>query len=182
MEQMNKFAPAIIENGSYKRIKIEPLPFTPRTGLAGEKIDEILREAEEKGYLTIPLKNREHKYLSLQNTYLNQCREKKQLYVEVFVEDEWNRAFACFDTISLDPENQEFSISEMILNLELKTYYENLPLKDRRRLFLPAHMNPYTRSLHKTNFFILQKQICFSFYQDQPEIFNFVLRKLRFKI
>lgn len=178
---MNIFEPPILENGTYKKTTVKPFPFQTRMGLSGERVDEILQDAEEKGFLTIPLKNRDHKQLSLQNTYLARCKEKKQLYVEVFVDDEWNRAFACFDTISLPKEDQHFVISEMILSVELNTYYENLSPEERGRLFLPAHMNPYTRSMHTTNFFILPKQICFSFYQNQPEIFNFALRKLRFK-
>lgn len=185
MGKMKGFEPAIIENGTYKRIKVEPFSFTSRTGLSGEAIDQILRESENKGFLSLPLKQRDTKYEHLRNTYLAQCTEKGQLYVEVFADEEWNRAFACFDTISFrsaDFSSEGFAISEMILWLELKTYYERLPDKDRWRLFLPAHMNPYTRSQHKINFFILPKQICFSFYQNQPEIFYFVLKKLRFGI
>jgi len=178
---MNEFTPVNIENGSYKRIKVEPFPFYILTGLQGPKIEELLHEAEAKGYLTIPLKKRSHSEQRLRHTYLDRCRKKKQIHIEVFVDDEWNRVFVCFDLITLDSDQQEFLISEMILSKELNTYYEGLSEKERGRIYLPAFLNPYTHSRHKTNFFILPKQICFSFYQNQPEIFRFVLRKLQNK-
>jgi hypothetical protein len=179
VEKLTVFQPAIIENGSYKRIKVEPLNCAVRSGLAGEVIDKIVRESEEKGFISIPLKLRDMQpYVSLRNTFLERCKQKKVIYVEVFVDDKWNRAFACFDTISLPYDQQQFEVSTFILETELENYYKRLTRLENRRLSLPAGLNPYTRSQHKTNFFILPKQLCFSFYQNQPEIFLYVLNKI----
>lgn len=140
---------------------------------------EIIMESEKKGFVEIPLKLRNMwAFSSIRFAFLEQCKEKKQLFVEVFVDDQYNRAFACFDTISLPYSERKFSISELILHTELESYYQSLTKLEKWRLSLPADMNPYTWKQHKINFFILPKQICFSFYQDKPEIFNFVLNKL----
>lgn len=177
---MTIFQPAIIENGSYKRIKVEPLNSAIREGLSGDRIDQIIREAEEEGFISIPNKKRGmQQYVSLCNTFLEKCRQKNKVYVEVFIEEKWNRAYACFDTISLPVEQQKLPISQFILEKELETYYDKMDFLRKRRLRLPANMNPYTRNQHDINFFILPKQICFSFYQDQPEIFNYVLNKIK---
>lgn len=175
---MTVFQPAIIENGSYKRIKVETFNSTIRSGLEGEAIHKIIGEASERGFIVIPLKQRDWQlYVSLRNTFLETCRKEKKLYVEVFVDEKWNRAFASFDTISLPYDQQKFKVSEFILAAELDTYYKSLTEFENRKLNLPAGLNPYSRTQHKTNFFILPKQICFSFYQDQPEIFHYVLNK-----
>lgn len=176
---MTVFQPAIIENGSYKRIKVETFNSTIKSGLAGKAIQKTIREAEEKGFIAIPLKQRDlRQYVSLRNTFLETCRREQRVYVEVFIDEKWNRAFASFDTISLPYGQQKFSVSEFILAAELETYYNSLTYLENRRLSLPAGLSPYSRSQNKTNFFILPKQICFSFYQDRPEIFLFVLNKI----
>lgn len=142
------------------------------------EIPEIIRQSEENGFIEIPFKLKDRwAFTSIRYAFLEHCKQKKQLYVEVLVDD--NRAFACFDTISLPYSDRRFSISEMILNKELESYYESLTKLEKWRLSLPDDINPYVWKQHKINFFILPKQICFSFYRDTPEIFNFVLKKLR---
>lgn len=176
---MTVFQPVIIENGSYKRTKVETLNSTIRSGLAGDTVQQIIGEAEEKGFISIPLKQRDmQQYISLRNTFLEKCRKAQRIYVELFVDEKWNRAFASFDTISLPYGQQQFAVSEFILAAELETYYKSLTRLEKGRISLPAGLNPYSRSQHKTNFFILPKQICFSFYQNQPEIFHFVLKNI----
>lgn len=176
---MTIFKPAIIENGSYKRIKVEPFNSTIRNGLAGDAVQQIIEEAEEKGFISIPLKQKDiRQYIGLRNTFLEKCRKAQRICVEVFVDDKWNRAYASFDTISLPYKQQKFTVSELILADELETYYKSLTGVENRRLGLPAELNPYSRKQHKTNFFIFPKQICFSFYQNQPEIFQFVLKNI----
>lgn len=177
---MDEFSIPEIKKGTFTYKKIEPYISSIQRGLGGEAIEEILKEAEENGYLTLPLVLTKPQYESLRKTFMDHCRKKNLLNVVVYVDDKWNRAFACFDTITLPYDEQVLSISEMVLSLELETYYASLDRTDRGRLFLPAGLNPYTHSRHKTNHFILPKQICFSFYRDRPEIFRFALRKLRF--
>lgn len=138
---------------------------------------EIIIQSEKNGFVELPLQYRAMwAFSSIRYSYLALCKAKKQIYVEVFVEG--NRAFACFDTISLPYSERKFSVSEMILRKELESYYQSLTKIERWRLSLPEDMNPYMQKQHKINFFILPKQICFSFYKDKPEIFNFLLRKL----
>ncbi|EGE1848530.1 hypothetical protein DL988_22025, partial [Shigella flexneri] len=124
---MTVFQPVIIENGSYKRTKVETFNSTVRDGLTGDVVQQIIGEAEEKGFIAIPLKQRDmQQYISLRNTFLEKCRKVERIYVEVFVDEKWDRAFASFDTISLPYEQQRFLVSEFILAAELETYYKSL--------------------------------------------------------
>jgi len=171
--------PIIIENGTYRRTRVKTTAGW-RDGITGDNVEKILDECEQKGFLAVPSKERHiKKYTSLRDSFLSRCREKNKIYIEVFIENKENRAFACFDTISLNYKKRIFPVSEMILETELNYYYESLTTTECSKLCLPADLNPYSQKQHRLHYFCLPKQICFAFYLDHTQIFEYLLNKVR---
>jgi hypothetical protein len=170
-----RFAPFSVPSKSYKKKKVKCIGW--RTILEGEAINQIIDNCNEKGFISIPYKQRGyHLYNSTKNTYLAECKKNGRIFVEVYVKE--NKAYACFDTISLEWQERKFNFQEWLLEKELETYYEDFEGKEKMDLFLPFEMTPYTHPYHRVHFSILPKQICFSFLLNRTEVFDFVLKKI----
>jgi hypothetical protein len=170
--KMRKITKNDISNSNYTTRKIKDL-FAPTSWiLEGEEIDSMMDQCESQGYIALDYEDRnQRQFVSIRNTYMLRCKESGRVYIEALIKDD--KIFALFDCITT--LNNEFPFKKwMILEKELENYYRQFDFVSKAKLNLPSKLDPFTHIYHKTNFFITSKQIVFSFYHREREIFDFL--------